>query len=137
MKVLGKVEVEIMMWEAAAGITTDINKISSYYKLGKDNYLPLSDNNDVITTNEDLERLNKESKKKPIKLGKVKEHFIVGRKPTISDDMLNKLWMYDSRIYEENRNDYNEEQVTLLIYQCIDKEKRTFDNLRKKYGKKP
>lgn len=133
MKCLGKVEVEIMMWEAMTGIT-DINKISAYYKLGKDNYLPLSDNNAVITANEDLERLYKESKKKPIKVGNVTEHFMVGRKPTVSDAMLNKLWMYDGKLYTDSMNDWSEKAVFCLIKEVIDKRKRRINKLSKQFN---
>lgn len=45
-----------------------------------------------------------------------------------------RLWLYEGKIYEVDRNDYDKQQLKLLILEFLDKEKRRFQDLEQKYG---
>ena len=49
---------------------------------------------------------------------------------------MNRLWLYDGKLYQLTRNDYNQKQIHLLILDFLDKEKRKFQNLEKKFKNK-
>ena len=45
-----------------------------------------------------------------------------------------RLWLYEGKIYETDRNDYDKQQAKLLILEFLDKERRKFQGLEQKYG---
>jgi len=73
----------------------------------------------------------RQSKKEPQSLvgimGKV-------RNEGINEQTSMRLWLYEGKIYETDRNDYDKHQAKLLILEFLDKEKRRFQGLEQKYG---
>ncbi len=144
MKCLGKVDIEVsfasammmkykQLGEDKGSNMDESEEIRAYFALGKDSYVPLSEKNEVKDSEKRCESTYEQSKKKPQAVGKVDKSAAVYPNVSISSEMLNRVWLYNGKIYAENRNDYGEEQIHLLILDCVDKEKSKFDKLKDKF----
>ena len=80
-----------------------------------------------------LENALERSREEPQIIGQVKESDYGSSN---IDAMINRLWLYDGKIYQLRRNDYNKEQVRLLILDYLGKEEAKFKTLEKKFEKK-
>ncbi len=82
------------------------------------------------------ERLNncvnalRRSRKEPQLIGEIKS---VGQTEEVNHSTLLRLWLYDGKIYEVDRNDYDKKQVKLLILNFLDRERKKFQKLERKY----
>ena len=76
------------------------------------------------------------SKKEPQPVGEILGNLLVTIDLSINRDMVNRLWVYDGKLYESTRNDYDQKQIRLLILEFLDTEKRKFKNLEKKFKSK-
>jgi len=76
-----------------------------------------------------------------IRLSKKEPQSLVETKSKVSNEGINertfmRLWLYEGKIYEVDRNDYDKQQVKLLILDFLDKERRKFQELKQKYESK-
>lgn len=117
----------------------DRNKITSamkYFQLCEKRYVPLTHEGEVDQSENRCEITLERSKEKPQQVGEVVKFRTAYTDLSISSAMMNRLWLYDSKLYQSSRNDYSQEQVHLLILDLLDKEKRKFKDLEEKFKKK-
>ncbi len=99
---------------------------TQYFELGQKQYSPLSKNGEINKSKDFYEKFIKQSKKEPQLIGEISnEQF--------KRSTLGRLWIYDEKIYEFDRNDYNQQQVKLLILDFLEKEREEFARLKRKY----
>ena len=93
-----------------------------FFELGGNYYVPITGANEAERSkgaNEielALENALERSRDEPQIIGQVKEPDCGSSN---IDAMINRLWLYDGKIYQLRRNDYNKEQVRLLILACL------------------
>ena len=140
---LGRVDIEIDKWkerlnellkdeEGGDKFTTP----PASFKLGGNYYVPITDENKPDNSRERCEVVLKESREQPQRIGEVKERETSTSGLSIDYEMINRIWLHDGKIYLLYRNDYDYEQVRLLILDYIDREKKKFESLEQKFKKK-
>jgi hypothetical protein len=107
-----------------------------YLKLEKKRYIPITEKGEVDQSENRCKILLGHSKKEPQLVGEISEFKTASTDLSINFDMMNRLWVYDGKLYQSARNDYNQKQIHLLILDFLDKEKRKFQNLKKKFKNK-
>ena len=107
-----------------------------YFKLGENYYVPIKGENEVDESKSRCDTALKQSNEKPRRIAKVKKFKGWSSDLSIDYTMINCIWLYDGKIYQLYRNDYDYKQVHLLILDYIDKEKRKFEKLEQKFKKK-
>ena len=107
-----------------------------YFKLGKKPYVPLTREGEVDQSENRCEITLERSKEKPQQVGEVAKLRTASTALSISSEMMNRLWLYDGKLYQSSRNDYSQEQVHLLILDLLDKEKTKFKELEEKFKRK-
>ena len=107
-----------------------------YFQLGKKVYVPLAGEGKIDQSENRRKIALERSKEKPQPVGEVVELRTASTDLSISSAMVNRLWLYDSKLYQSTRNDYSQEQVHLLILDFLDKEKKKFKDLEEKFKKK-
>lgn len=113
-----------------------LSSILTYLHLGEKRYVPLTDNGEIDHSENRCRDALERSKETPQLVGEVVESRTASMDLSISPAMMNRLWLYDGKLYQSTRNDYNQEQVHLLILDFLDKEKRKFKELEEKFKKK-
>ena len=104
-----------------------------YLKLGENYYVPVKGENGVDTSKKRCETVLKKSRKEPQQITKVKNFKDASSDLSIDYTMINCIWLYDGRIYQLYRNDYDYKQIHLLILDYIDKEKNKFEKLNREF----
>ncbi len=99
-------------------------------------YVPLTHEGEVDQSENRCEITLERSKEKPQQVGEVAKLRTASTALSISFEMMNRLWLYDGKLYQSTRNDYSQEQVHLLILDLLDKEKTKFKDLEEKFKKK-
>ena len=141
---LGKVTTESAGYEELIMALKDItdeeerNKIISvmeYFQLGKKVYVPLTGEGKIDQSENRCKITLECSKEKPQPVGEVVEFRTASTDLSISSAMVNRLWLYDSKLYQSTRNDYSQEQIHLLILDFLDKEEKKFKNLEENFKK--
>jgi hypothetical protein len=93
-----------------------------YLELGSKRY----SSGQIIESKDLYEKFIQKSKKEPQQIceisNKVKKQSKSGR-----------LYLYKDKIYEFDRNDYNPQQVKLIILDFLEKEREEFVQLKRKY----
>jgi len=107
-----------------------------YFKLGKKRYFPLTHEGEVDQSENRCEITLERSKEKPQQVGEVAKLRTASTALSISSEMMNRLWLYDGKLYQSTRNDYSQEQVHLLILDFLDKEEKKFKELKEKFKRK-
>jgi len=143
---LGRVDIEIDKWKEI--LNESLQKIedeesrgmfikpTASFKLGGNYYVPITDENKPDNSRERCDVILKESREQPQRIGKVKERETLISGLSIDYEMINHIWLHDGKIYLLYRNDYDYEQVRLLILDYIDREKKRFESLKQKFKKK-
>ena len=109
---------------------------SEYLKLEKKRYIPITEKGEVDQSENRCKILLERSIKEPQLVGDVSELKTASTNLSINSDMMNRLWVYDGKLYQSTRNDYNQKQIHLLILDFLDKEKKKFQDLEKKFKNK-
>lgn len=107
----------------------------TYFRLGEKQYVPLTDDGKIDHSENRCKTSLERSRGKPQPVGEVAEFRHFRADLSIKSSMVNRLWLYDGKIYQSNRNDYNQEQVHLLILDFLDREKKRFKDLEQKFKK--
>lgn len=113
-----------------------IISVMKYFQLCEKCYVPLTHEGEVDQSENRCEITLERSKEKPQQVGEVVKFRTASTDLSINSAMLNRLWLYDCKLYQSSRNDYSQEQVHLLILDFLDKEKRKFKDLEEKFKKK-
>jgi hypothetical protein len=108
--------------------------IMKYLGLDKKRYVPLNAKGETDNSENRCESALERARKKPQKVGEVVEHT-AGAPPSLNNAMVNRLWLYDGKLYQTTRNDYSEEQVHLLILDFLDREEKKFNTLTRRFKK--
>jgi hypothetical protein len=93
-------------------------------------YLPLKGKGEINKSENSCINAIRQSKKEPQLVCEIKHK---GGIEKVDDLTFQRLWLYDGKIYEANRNDYDKKQAKLLILDLLDKEKNKFQKLKHKY----
>lgn len=107
-----------------------------YLKLERKRYIPITEKGEVDQSEDRCKISLEHSKKEPQPVGEILGHMLVTIDLSINLDMMHRLWLYDGKLYQSTRNDYNQKQIHLLILDFLDKERRKFQNLEKKFKNK-
>ena len=106
-----------------------------YLKLGTKRYVPIMDNHEIDNSKDACENALERSRQKPQPVGEVDKGLSSYASDLyvkcVKETMLNRLWLYHGKIYELDRNDFNQEKVHLLILEFLDKEEKKFETLRR------
>ena len=120
------------------GVMTEIPVGSGLFKLGRKLYVHIiTDENKVDWAKGKSNSILEKSRAEAQRIGEVKEFN--GENPSSSsivDAMVNRLWLYDGKIYQLRKNYYDKERVRLLILDYLGKEEAKFKVLEKKFKKK-
>ena len=103
---------ELIIKIRGLGDNKDSNRLSSiltYFELGKKRYVPLTHEGKVDNSENRCEVTLECSKEKPRPVGEVVKSITASKDLSISSAMMNRLWLYDSKLYESTRNDYSQE----------------------------
>ena len=135
-KCLGAVTIEPAGWTDIVIIMREITDVeeqkkrisaTEYLKLGKKRYVPVTDKGEIDNSENRCKVLLERSKKEPLPV------LEAGESVTASD-MVNRLWVFDGKLYKSTRNDYTQKQIHLLILDFLGKEKNKFKSLEEKLG---
>ena len=96
-----------------------------YHKL----YSFLSENGKINESKDLFQKLIRQSKTEPQPIVEISK---TAGSDSIKESTLGRLWLYNEKIYEFDRNDYDQRQVKLLILDFLDKEKEKFARLKRK-----
>lgn len=107
-----------------------------YFQLGKKVYIPLTGEGKIDQSANRCKVILERSRKEPQPVGEVVESRTASTDLSVSSAMMNRLWLYDGKLYQSTRNDYSQEQVHLLILDFLDKEKKKFKDLEEKFKRK-
>ena len=141
-KCLGLVTVEPAGWTDMVLIMREIadeeeqkRRISAHdsFKLGKKHYVPITDKGEIDQSENRSKIAFERSKKEPQPVGKVAGFRTATTDLLLDSEMDNRLWLYDGKLYQATRNDYSRKQIHLLILDFIDKERKKFQTLEKKF----
>jgi len=144
-KCLGEVTIEPAIWNDILMIMNEIADREEqikraaaieYLKLEKMRYIPITEKGEVDQSENRCTVLLERSKKEPQLVGEISEFKTASTDLSINFDMMNRLWVYDGKLYQSTRNDYNQKQIHLLILDFLDKEERKFKNLERKFKNK-
>ena len=102
-----------------------LSSILTYFQLGEKRYVPLTDKGEIDNSENRCKAAIQRSTEKPQAVGEVVEPRTAYRDLSINSAMMNRLWLYDGKLYQSTRNDYNQEQIHLLILDFLDKEKNS------------
>lgn len=101
-------------------------------ELGGKTYLPLTDNNE-LNHKANFDDILSLSAKTPQRIGEVGTLEASEKGQDLNKSLINRLWLYDSKLYISDRNDYDKNQMHLLILDYLDRQKSKFDKLNQKY----
>jgi len=101
-----------------------------YLELQGKRYLPLKGQGEINNSENACVNATRRSKRESQLVGEIKS---IGGIEKVNESTLLRLWLYDGKIYELDRNDYDKQQVKLLILDFLDKEKGKFQKLKQKY----
>lgn len=144
-KCLGVVTIETATWTDILVIMNEIADREEqikraaaieYLKLEEKRYIPITEKGEVDQSENRCKILLEHSKKETQLVGEISQFKTASTDLSINFDMMNRLWVYDGKLYQSTRNDYNQKQIHLLILDFLDKEKRKFQNLEKKFKNK-
>ena len=110
-----------------------IISVMEYFQLGKKPYVPLTGEGKIDQSENRCKVTLERSRKEPQPVAEVVEARTASTDLVISSAMMNRLWLYDSKLYQSTRNDYSQEQVHLLILDFLDKEEKKFKELRERF----
>jgi len=110
-----------------------LSTILPHFRLGEKRYVSMTDKGEVDRSQNILEITLKRSREKPQPIGEILETKYTYQNLSIKEPMLNRLWLYDSRLYQVDRNDLSQEQIHLLIFDFLEKQNRKFEDLERKY----
>jgi len=110
--------------------------VMEYFQLGKNVYVPVTGEGKIDQSENRCKITLERSTEKPQPVGEVVKFRTASTDLSISSAMLNRLWLYDGKLYQSSRNDYSQEQVHLLILDFLDKEEKKFKDLEEKFKKK-
>jgi hypothetical protein len=102
-------------------------KTEKCLELDGNRYLPLKGANERDKIEQNCVNAIKRSKKEP-------QPLVETTSKARNERTFMRLWLYEGKIYEVDRNDYDKQQVKLLILEFLDKEKKKFQGLEQKYG---
>jgi hypothetical protein len=105
---------------------------TQYFTLGQKQYLPLSKSAGINKSKDFHEKFIKQSKKEPQPIVEIAKSKIAGS-DSPKESTLGKLWLYNEKIYEFDRNDYDQQQVKLLILDFLEEERKEFAELKRKH----
>jgi len=94
-------------------------------------YLPLKGASEKDEIEKSCVNAVRQSKKEPQSLVETKSK---DSNEGVNERTFMRLWLYEGKIYETDRNDYDKQQAKLLILEFLDKERRKFQGLEQKYG---
>jgi len=100
-----------------------------YLELQGKRYLPLKGKGEIDKSENSCVNAMRRSKKEPQLVGEIKSKAGIEK---VNDLTFLRLWLYDEKIYEVDRNDYDKEQAKYLILDFSDKEKGKFQKLKQK-----
>ena len=129
-------KLQAMAFAAKYGEQIKQTPAMEYLKLEKKRYIPMTEKGEIDQSENRCEILLEHSKKEPQPVGEILGHMLVSTDTSVNLDMMNRLWVYDGKLYQATRNDYNQKQIRLLILDFLDKERRKFRNLEKKFKNK-
>jgi len=101
-----------------------------YLELRGKQYSPITGKGEIDKSKNSCVNAIRRSKKEPQLAGEIKT---VGGGEKVNDSTFLRLWLYDGKIYEVDRNDYDRKQVKHLILDFLEREKRKFQKLERKY----
>ena len=99
---------------------------TQHFTLGQKQYLPLSKSGEINKSKEFSDKYIRLSKKEPRQICEISNE-------KIKESTRGRLYLYNEKIYEFDRNDYNQQQVKLLILDFLEKEKKEFARLKRRY----
>jgi len=105
---------------------------TQYFTLGQKQYLPLSKSGGINKSKGFHEKIIKQSKKEPQPIVEIYKSKIAGS-GSIKESTRGRLWLYNEKIYEFDRNDYDQQQVKLLILDFLEEERKEFSELKRKH----